>query len=327
VASSVTVLDALLLAMVVIWGANYSIVKSAIRDVPPLAFNAARLALASAVFAAALWIRHRRKQILISSDSQISRSSNPEILRSPNLQIRRSSNPQLLRSSNSQLLRSSNLWCLALVGNTAYQLLFIVALSRTTAANSSLIIGCTPVFVALMTAALGHERIPPARWAGVALSAAGIYLVVGRGAGVTHETLRGDLLMLTAVFCWSAASIISRPLLVREEPFAVTAWSMILGSLIYLPFASTQLRAVRWTAVAPGAWLAIVFSGVMALCVSYVIWYTAVQRIGTTRTAIYSNMVPVAGLLIAWAGYGETVGAARIAGAAAIVGGLVLTRV
>ena len=213
-----------------------------------------------------------------------------------------------------------------MVGNTAYQLLFIVALSRTTAANSSLIIGCTPVFVALMTAALGHERIPSARWAGVALSAAGIYLVVGRGAGVTRESLQGDLLMIAAVFCWSAAAIISRPLLAREEPFAVTAWSMILGSIVYLPFAITQLRAVTWTTVAPAAWLAIVFSGVFALCVSYVIWYTAVQRLGSTRTAIYSNMVPVTGLLIAWAGYGETIGAVRLAGAAAIVAGLVLTR-
>jgi drug/metabolite transporter (DMT)-like permease len=321
-----TVLDALLLAMVIIWGANYSIVKSAIRDVPPLAFNAARLILASAVFAVALWIRHRRAQMRRSSDPQISRSSDPQILTSSDPQILRSSHPQIRRSSNHQLLRSSNLWCLSLVGNTFYQLLFIVALSRTTAANSSLIIGCTPVFVALMTAALGHERIPPARRAGVALSAAGIYLVVGRGAGVTRESLQGDLLMIAAVFCWSAAAIISRPLLAREEPFAVTAWSMILGSLVYLPFAITQLRAVTWIAVAPGAWLAIVFSGVFALCVSYVIWYTAVQRLGSTRTAIYSNMVPVTGLLIAWAGYGEIIGAVRLAGAAAIVAGLVLTR-
>ena len=70
----VSPLDALLLAMVIIWGANYSIVKSAIRNVPPLAFNAARLILASAVFAAALWIRHRRTQILKSPDPQISGS-------------------------------------------------------------------------------------------------------------------------------------------------------------------------------------------------------------------------------------------------------------
>lgn len=274
--------------MVAIWGANYSIVKSAFGRIPPLAFNAARLALASAVFAAALALRRG--------------------------------------SAGRHIVRQPNLWLLSLVGNTLYQILFIVALSRTSAANSSLIIGCTPVFVALMTAALGHERIPPRRWAGVLLSAAGIYLVVGRGAGVTRESLRGDLLMMAAVFCWSAAAIISRPLLSREEPFAVTAWSMIAGTLMYAPFAWEPIRTVAWREVPASAWVAITFSGIFALCVSYVIWYTAVQRMGSTRTAIYSNMVPVAGLLVAWAGYGETIGAIRAAGAAAIVAGVALTR-
>jgi drug/metabolite transporter (DMT)-like permease len=317
-----TLLDALLLAMVAIWGANYSIVKSAISGVPPLAFNAARLVLASAVFGAALWLRPRRPR----RSRRPQAGADPQIHKSPDPQIHRSSDPQIHRSSNSQILRSPNLWLLSLVGNTAYQVLFIVALSRTSAANSSLIIGCTPVFVALMTAALGHERIPPMRWAGVLLSAAGIYLVVGRGAGVTRESLQGDLIMMAAVFCWSAAAIISRPLLAREEPFTVTAWSMILGTIIYLPLTAPQLRAVAWTTFSASAWLAIVFSGVFALCVSYVIWYTALQRIGNTRTAIYSNMVPVAGLLFAWAGYGEVVGVVRIAGAAAIVAGVALTR-
>lgn len=273
--------------MVAIWGANYSIVKSAFGTIPPLAFNAARLVLASAVFATALWVR---------------------------------------RSSDLEIVRSANLWLLSLVGNTLYQILFIVALSKTSAANSSLIIGCTPVFVALMTAALGHERIPPLRWAGVLLSAAGIYLVVGRGAGVTRESLSGDLLMLAAVFCWAAAAIISRPLLARTEPFAVTAWSMIVGTFMYAPFAWAPIRDVAWRTVPASAWIAIAFSGVFALCVSYVIWYTAVHRLGSTRTAIYSNMVPLAGLLVAWAGYGETIGTVRAVGAAAIVAGVALTR-
>lgn len=288
-----TLLDALLLAMVIIWGSNYSIVKAAIAGVPPLAFNAGRLILASVVFAAALWMDDRRAG----------------------------------RSSERSILKSSNLWLLSLVGNTLYQILFIVALSRTTAANSSLIIGCTPVFVALMTAALGHEHIPAVRWIGVLLSAAGIYLVVGRGAGVTRESLEGDLLMLLAVFCWSAAAIIARPILARERPLVVTAWSMIVGTALYLPFAWPAMRIVDWGALTPAAWTAMAFSGLFALCVSYVIWYTSIQRLGNTRTAIYSNMVPVAGLLVAWAALGEPIGALKVAGATAIVAGVALTRI
>ena len=45
-------IDALLLLMAVIWGTNYSIVKSALRELDPQAFNAARMMLASAIFLA-----------------------------------------------------------------------------------------------------------------------------------------------------------------------------------------------------------------------------------------------------------------------------------
>lgn len=280
--------------MVIIWGSNYSIVKSAFTEVPPIAFNALRLIIASVVFAGV--IVYRRAAPSTKSDV-----------------FRASSVPNLL--------------LLALVGNTAYQFLFIIALSKTSAANSSLIIGCTPIFVALMTAALGHERIPAQRWAGVLLSGAGVYLVVGRGAGMSRESLQGDLLMLAAVFCWSAATIIARPLVARESPITVTALSMIVGTLGYLPFAWRDVRAIDWSAVSAGAWTAMIYSGLLALCVSYVIWYTAVQRFGNTRTAIYSNMVPVAGLLVAWLGYSEHIGFMKLFGASAIVAGVALTRV
>ena len=45
-----TVLDFLLLLMVLIWGANFSIVKVALRDFPEVAFNATRLAVATTVY-------------------------------------------------------------------------------------------------------------------------------------------------------------------------------------------------------------------------------------------------------------------------------------
>ena len=51
---SFTPFDGLLLLMVLIWGANYSVVKAAINEIPPQAFNVLRMGVASAVFAAAI---------------------------------------------------------------------------------------------------------------------------------------------------------------------------------------------------------------------------------------------------------------------------------
>ena len=56
-----TRLDLLLLAMVAIWGANYSLIKVALREFPELPFNALRLVIGSAICLAVLWWQHREE--------------------------------------------------------------------------------------------------------------------------------------------------------------------------------------------------------------------------------------------------------------------------
>ena len=293
-------LDALLVLMTVIWGGNYSVIKAALREIPPIAFNALRLTLASSLFLVAIWFRGVQA-------------------------VRGTGAPR------APVPRTRGDWIgivlLALVGQFIYQLLFMAALARTSVANSSLILGCTPIFVALMTAALGHERITPLRWAAAALSAFGIYLVVGHGAAVSRASLGGDLMMLAAVLCWSTATVGSRPLLARHSPLVVTGYSMAIGSALYVPFAWVALRDLAWRDVSASAWLSVVFSAVFALCVAYMIWYTAVQRLGNTRTSVYSNMVPLVAMVVAWGWLGEHIGAMKIAGAGAIILGVALTKI
>jgi drug/metabolite transporter (DMT)-like permease len=74
------------------------------------------------------------------------------------------------------------------------------------------------------------------------------------------------------------------------------------------------------------AWLLLVYSAVFALVVAYLIWYTAVQRVGNTRTSIYSNVVPLVAMAVAAVALGEPITARKIAGAAGILSGVVFTR-
>lgn len=136
----------------------------------------------------------------------------------------------------------------------------------------------------------------------------GLYFIVGHGAGVTSASVRGDLMMLGAVLCWSAATVGSRPLLARHSPLVVTGYSMAIGTLLYAPLGWIDLRGLAWREVSMTTWWSLLWSASMALCVAYMIWYTAVQRLGNTRTAVYSNLVPVAAMLTAWLWLGEGIG-------------------
>jgi drug/metabolite transporter (DMT)-like permease len=215
---------------------------------------------------------------------------------------------------------------LALVGHLVYQLCFLGGVARTSVANSSLIFGCTPVMVALLSSLAGHERVPAARWAGAALSVAGIYVLIGHGLSLSASTFIGDVLMFAAMTCWSVYSVLSKPLLSRHSPLAVTAWSMTIGAVLYALVAVPASRAADWGAISLQSWVLMVVSAVFALAIAFLIWYTGVQRIGSSRTAAYSNLTPVVAMAVAAAWLGEPVTTTQLGGAAAILGGVLVTR-
>lgn len=274
--------------MAVIWGSNFTVVKVATRFIAELPFNSLRLLVAAAAFLIAIAVREGW--------------------------------PRLTRGEWQRIV------ALAVVGHVIYQLLFVAAVARTTVANSALIFAFTPIAVALLTALLGHERIPPARWAGAFISLSGIYLVVGVAAGSAGATTFGNLLAAGAMFCWVFYTVGARPLLATRSPLTVTGYSMAIGSVLYVPIAWSGLRTLRWSAVPPTAWAALVLSALLALFVAYMIWYTAVQTIGSTRTSIYSNVTPIAAMVVAAAWLGEPITLRKLIGATLVVAGLFVTR-
>jgi len=302
--------DLLLLLMILIWAGNYSIVKITIREIPPLGFNSLRLTLASLLFLASLAGAR-------GPHGPGNRSESPHV-------------PGRGRWFASAHAISGRDWtaiaAFGVLGHFIYQLCFLGGLARTTVSNSALILGCSPVAVTFLSAAVGHERVSARHWIGAFLSLAGIYLLAGRGAGLSQSTLTGDALCLAAVACWTIYTVASRPLLTRHSPRVVTGYSMAIGTLLYVPFGMPDLRRLDWGAVSATSWLALSFSAVFALYVAYLIWYTSVQRVGNVRTSIFSNLLPVLSMAIAAVWLGERFTPADLGGAAAILGGVALTR-
>lgn len=290
-------LDVLLLLMVVIWGSNFSVIKYALREFPETTFNALRLLLASAVFLAAI--------VAVQARARAGRRP-PE--------------PPLGRRE----------WvvvtCLGLLGTALYQFLFLAGVARTSVANASLIFGCTPVTVAIMASIAGHDRLSPLRWLGVGLSFAGIYALVGYRAEWSVGTLAGDALVFGAMLCWSLYSVLAQPLLRTHSPLVITGWAMITGTIVYTVVALGPMARTDWAAISLASWLAMAASSLLALALAYMIWYTAVQRIGSARTAIYSNLTPIVAMIVAALWLGEQISRVQMVGAALILSGIAITR-
>ena len=184
-----------LLALVLFWGVNFSLVKLALRDLTPLAFTSLRFLLASGV----LWV----------------------FLKAGGDRVRISR------------LHWSAVIGLGLVGTTVYQVLFIYGIAWTLAGNASLILATTPVFTTMLSLIFRQERSSPTAVFGVGLSVLGIALVVlGGTAGVSFGagTLRGDLAVLVAAMAWSVYTVGSVPLVHRYGVVPVTAATMWVGT-------------------------------------------------------------------------------------------------
>jgi drug/metabolite transporter (DMT)-like permease len=289
-ARGVTSTDLLMLSVVLIWGINFSVLKVVLGTMTPLAFNGVRFSLATvAMVLILLW---RRESFRMA---------------------RRDIVPIIL---------------LGVVGHTLYQLFFITGIARTTAANAALLMATAPIFVVIYGAVLGVERANRWMWAGILLSFLGLILLIGGGGGVSldTQTILGDLLVLAAAMLWAAYTTGSKPLLARYTPLKLTTLSMIAGAVPLVIICIPQMRAQDWDSVGPGVWAGVFYSAVFSVVLAYLAWYTSVQRVGSARTAIYSNLTPVVAIIVAWVVLGQTLAPVQIVGALIVLTGVMITR-
>ena len=277
---------AALVAITLIWGANFSVVKFALIDCAPLAFTAVRFVLASAV----MW------GVVAATGEAV----------------------RIERRHWGAVIG------VARVGTTVNQSLFISGIDRTLAGNAALILATGPVFTALLAAGCRQDRLTGRILGGVGLSVTGAGLVVlgsPRGVGLSGGTLPGDLLVLAGAMVWASYTVGSAPLARRYGAIPLTAVTMWIGTAGLLVVAAPALHAQAWTAVRLTTWLAVLYSGGLSIAAAYLLWAYCLGQLGSMRTVVYTNATPLVALALAWATLGEVPSPLQLAGAIGIVAG------
>jgi drug/metabolite transporter (DMT)-like permease len=278
-----------MLLVCLIWGVNFSVMKLAIAQMPALPFTAIRFTLASGL----LWVVLRV-------------SEGPEQLPAPALR---------------------RLLVLGVVGNTCYQLAFILGLAHTTATNSSLLIATVPTVVAVFAGLLGLERITKRMWWGIGLGTLGVVLVIAAsGIEFSTSTLHGDLLTVLAVLCWAGYTVGLRRLPRGVSPLRVTTVTTIAGMPGLVLAGLPGLIQLDWPSIPAQAWVAVAYATIFSLVIAYLLWNRSVQAVGGTRTAIYMCITPLVAVGAASVMLGEHTRPAQGVGAVLIIAGVLLTR-
>ena len=265
------------LVAVVLWGGVYPGAKLGLRELPMLSFAALRLLAASA--------------ILIGVSG---------VLRSPGA----------LRPVTTSL-------CNAALAQTAFQLLLVAGLQRTTAGNSAILLATAPLIAAGWLAIVGRHSITPSQIAGLLIGLGGVVLLVlGADVGFSASRLLGDALALGSAAAWAWYGLaVGRPAR-RVGALQATAVTMTAAALAVVPFALPELARLAWRTVSWPAWGGLLYGATLGMVVAMSLWGRSVARLGPTETMVYTYLEPDSAVVIAALLLGESLGGTQLLGAA-----------
>jgi drug/metabolite transporter (DMT)-like permease len=217
----------------------------------------------------------------------------------------------------------ARLAALGFVSLTLYFAFETNGIARTSASEASLIIATIPIFVAVLAALVLGERAGARRWAGIALSFAGVAVLVALGGGgVGGGTVGGDLLVLCAAATAAVYNLMARRLLQSRSALYVTAFQNLFGALFMLPLALVEALLVGVRTPTGSASLGVIYLSLFSSVLAYLLLNYAFRFLEASRVAVFVNLTPVVAIAAAYALLGERFTVGQAAAAVVVVAGV-----
>lgn len=185
----------------------------------------------------------------------------------------------------------------ALSGVSMFNTFVYIAGHYSSAINMAILGTCTsPIISVVLARIFLHEKITLLRVAGMIISIAGILLLLSNGSMETLLTFsftRGDWWILAAAFTFAVYNI-----LVKKKPAVMNSTNYLFviflsGTAILLPFYLYEFNKTGGMAISIPNLSAILYLGLGASVVCFLIWNKAIAVLGAGRTALFGNLIPV----------------------------------
>jgi O-acetylserine/cysteine efflux transporter len=283
--------DAIMFGTAMLLGSSYPFAKDVLAVMSPLLFSASRYLLAALfLFGAAV------------------------VLRKPIALARRDWLPMIV---------------LSLVGVALFQASWGLAMARTPPSVGSIVMTTTTAFSAILAWFTGR-RLPALGWLGIVIAFVGVVVVVNNSLTrftLSFGSLDGTLIWMLAAFAWALYVERSAPYNLRLGALRVIAWTTLLGSLILLPIAlffDSPREFARLDDRLLGFWL---YTAIFPVGVAFLGLTAGLERLGVSRVMVYMYLIPIAGVGLSAAFFGDPLTAARVLGGAIVLLGVILTRI
>ena len=231
----------------------------------------------------------------------------------------------LLRSRPSQERRygKDKWWIVAmgLAGVAGFSPLLYLGLRYSTAVNSSLLQGFSPLITALIAGLIIHEPVTRRQLVGAILGIIGVTGLLSRGSLTFLLQLDfnpGDLILLAAAVVWAFYAVFGRRVMRNRSPVAATALSNFIGLPLIAAAAALELQHIPLNLRIQNI-AAIVHICVVPTIIGYWSWNRGVTTLGAGGAMVFYNTLPLYGAILGAALLGEPLGVIHF-----IFGGLIL---
>lgn len=279
------------LALIVVWGVNFSVQKEVFTALSPGGFLFVRYLTFPLAAALLLLWRYGRRW------------------------------PRLPRVDMLALFK------LGIVGHLLHVGLVTYGIHWSTAFSSSLILACGPVFTLLILRWYGLEILTRAQIAGVGVAVVGVLVFLSdKLLGGMWRASGGDLILLVAASFFSYYTVASKPLIERHGSIVVMTYATLLGSGAVVAVSLPAGLAVDWRAIGPMIWLGTFYATLLSAFVGWLVWGWVNAVRGVARTAPLMYLMPPVAALVAWLITGERYTWVKLGGAALTLAGVALAQ-
>jgi drug/metabolite transporter (DMT)-like permease len=279
----------MLVLLMLVWGMTYISVKSVIQETTPLMLACLRFFCASIVLVPLAIMRGGLKAL-------------------------------------PKPLPIGTLLLMTLCGYVLYFTAFNYALVYTSAVQGALIQALLPAAIATAAALFLRERPSARRITGIALSIAGVVLLVSYGhadANARNPVLGGILMISTVVF-WAFYTVLAKRV-AKTDQIVVTAFNMLSAAILLVPLVLIDLHGAPIPPLSPTAWAHVVYLGLFASGAAFVVYNLALRDLEASAVGVWMNLVPIVGMVAAVLFLGESLNPWQIVGAAVALIGMWLS--
>lgn len=190
------------------------------------------------------------------------------------------------------------------------------------ASLASLINAMNPITISILAALILKEKIGKRNVLSIALSVAGVYIILGVGSG--NISPAGVLASLGSVTFWSLASVFIRRISVEYDPVQISLYGMVLAFLCSVPAAGIEL-AIKPCSITPAAIASCLYLGIAGTAIAHTFWNKSIKILNASTCSMWYPLQPLVSALLGIVLLGEALTPQFLTGGILICAGILIT--